>query len=766
MEGIPNHYKKYYVSHKKIKRIILKMGKKYKKKLEKGLIQNTVKHADKQGIKMLPPFLYNDIISQEIKKVNKFSENKYNEIIKNLVGVYKELKKMKYNNEEFEKKKDIEKILDLIGCDIIHFDFYIQKNFKIIMKLVFFFDKVMNISINQWVLLSLIKEKFCNINIENLIVYLSFLYSLIRSINNSEINDNGKSNNGAPWVPPDTFERVSTKFLIKLDHIIYTKVKIVKHLPYLIFGLSNDDIEQNFMSLIEEEEIKNTKNGYQNKGIINDKRFKKPLKESQQITSVYFDNEDATCFSKRILRYENAQLIRFRWYNDNEHDPKKTIFIERKIHHEEWTGENSTKERFELEQKYVLKYMTGELKIRDYFIKKLNNKKKELYKIAHQRSNTNGETNYVDDKKIKNLEKKTNKNIKLANEIQKMILNNNLEPIIRTSYLRSAFQQSTDNTVRISIDTNISMLNEYIKKREYWCRLSEEVLGKNEVIRLNYGIIEVKLKVNKMPEWITHILNSNESINLYKYSKYQTAMALLHSEKIKYIPIWVYENIHERFKSKSSFSDLTIKDSHGHISDFAHNPDFKGAIKNDNNYNGTIDNSTNQYSHKYGYPSNGYVTDINMSAYNTLERMSELEKTFYWINNKYSKNFKENEKINLIKIDPKINFAAERTFLHYAIVSVYITLLALFLDRYKNKNTNIYLVIILLLITSFSSLISSYFFFLKRNHIIQKRKTGESTTKHRRFDSFYSPLILLVLLLFSIILSIYFNFNLKAKPLI
>ncbi|CAD2095203.1 vacuolar transporter chaperone, putative [Plasmodium vinckei brucechwatti] len=766
MEGIPNHYKKYYVSHKKIKRIILKMGKKYKKKLEKGLMQNTVKHADKQGIKMLPPFLYNDIISHEIKKVNKFSENKYNEIIKNLVGVYKELKKIKYNNEEFEKKKDIEKILDLIGCDIIHFDFYIQKNFKIIMKLVFFFDKVMNISINQWVLLSLIKEKFCNINIENLIVYLSFLYSLLRSINNSEINDNGKSNNGGPWVPPDTFERVSTKFLIKLDHIIYTKVKIVKHLPYLIFGLSNDDIEQNFISIIEEEEKKNTKNGNQNKDIVNDKRFKKPLKESQQITSVYFDNEDATCFSKRILRYENAQLIRFRWYNDNEHDPKKTIFIERKTHHEEWTGENSTKERFELEQKYVLKYMTGELKIRDYFIKKLNNKKKELYKIAHQRSNTNGETNYMDDKKIKNLEKKTNKNIKLANEIQKMILNNNLEPIIRTSYLRSAFQQSTDNTVRISIDTNISMLNEYIKKREYWCRLSEEVLGKNEVIRLNYGIIEVKLKVNKMPEWITHILNSNESINLYKYSKYQTAMALLHSEKIKYIPIWVYENIHHRFKSKSSFSDLTIKDSHGHISDFAHNPDFKGAIKNDNNYNGTIDNSTNQYSHKYGYPSNGYVTDINMSAYNTLERMNELEKTFYWINNKYNKNFKESEQINLIKIDPKINFAAERTFLHYAIVSVYITLLALFLDRYKNKNTNIYLVIILLLITSFSSLISSYFFFLKRNHIIQKRKTGESNTKHRRFDSFYSPLILLVLLLISIILSIYFNFNFKAKPLI
>ncbi|SCO63222.1 vacuolar transporter chaperone, putative, partial [Plasmodium berghei] len=518
--------------------------------------------------------------------------------------------------------------------------------------------------------------------------------------------------------------------------------------------------------------ISKIRNDEENKDILNEKKLKKSLKESQQITSVYFDNKDATCFSKRILRYENAQLIRFRWYNDNEYDHNKIIFIERKIHHEEWTGENSTKDRFELEQKYVLKYMNGELNIRNYFIKKFNKKKKELYKIAHQKNSITGQANCVDEKKIKNLEKKTKKNIKLANEIQKMILNNNLEPIIRTSYLRSAFQQSTDNTLRISIDTNISMLNEYIKKREYWCRLSEEVLGKNEVIRLNYGIIEVKLKVNKIPEWITHILNSNESINLYKYSKYQTAMALLHSEKIKYIPIWVYENIHQRFKSKSNFSDITIKDSHGHISDFGkndfvHNPNLKRVIKNDDNDNiDTIGNNMNQYSHKYAYPTNGYAADFNMSTYNTLEKMNELEKTFYWINNKYNKKFKENEKINLLKIDPKINFAAERTFLHYAIVSVYITLLALFLDRYKNKNTNIYLVVILLLITSFSSLISSYFFFLKRNCIIQKRKTGESKTKRLRFDSFYSPLILLVLLLFSIALSIYFNFNFKAKTLI
>ncbi|KNG76727.1 polyphosphate synthetase VTC4 [Plasmodium falciparum IGH-CR14] len=790
MDDIPSHYGKYYVSYKKIKRKILKMGKKYKKKLEKDLVQNTVKMVDKQGMKMLPPFLYNDIISKEIVKINKFAEYKYKEVIYNLKNIYytlkqierdkkKEINNNNNNNNNICTEKDyinmecIEKKLDIIGNDIIHIDFYIHKNCKIIMKLGFFFDKVMNISINQWLRLGLIREKFCNINIDNLIVYLSFLYSLLKD------NINVQDDKNKIWVPPDTFERTSSKFLIRYKDIVYTKVKIVKHLPYLIFGLTNDDIENNFKELIEQEtfaglhmenpsvekkinevcEKINKKVSIQNiDDKMNDisyyipynissdmppkkkeKNIVKPLKESQQITSIYFDNKDATCYSKRILRYENAQLIRFRWYNENEGDKNKDIFIERKTHHEEWTGEVSTKERFVLEQKYVLKFMKGDLNISDFFLKKLkknnnkdyekkelskdyNYKKEEINKILqhgcdynkssqnnnnikniNHNNNNNNNNNIIGEKNTSEYRKKIKKNIKLAKDIQMMIIKNKLEPIIRTSYLRSAFQLQNNNSVRISIDTNVSMLNEYVRKRKNWCRLSEEALRKNEIIRLNYGIIEIKLKTDNMPTWITNILNNNESINAYKYSKYQTAMALLHAEKIKYIPIWIHQNIQSIFHSSNNNID---NNSIQKLSD--------KYITNNSNHVLSLNNNILNMSNPSSYKINIFSNQFNISQYNTLQKYNLLQQTSLWLHNKYNKPNKKYKTINLIKIDPKINFAAERTFLHYMLVSLYINILTLFLEKYKNKRGNLNLLILLLLFTSFTSLISTYFFFLKR----------------------------------------------------
>ncbi|GAB67335.1 hypothetical protein PCYB_113550, partial [Plasmodium cynomolgi strain B] len=738
MVDVPRHYRKYYVSYKKIKRTILRMGRKYKKK--------------------------------EIKKINKFSEKKYDEIIDNLMTTYEQLKSVDSYPTKNEKE-EMEKKIDLIGCDIVHFDFYIQKNCKILMKLGFFFDHVMSISINQWLLLGLIKEKFCNINVDELVVYLSLLYALHRSrCTVNAYNGTTPPDGSRTWVPPDTFERTSTKFLMKYEDIVYTKVRIVKHLPYLIFGLSNQDLEEHFQKFVQ---MKKRKFFDEMDGELEVTEGKnKSLNESQQITSVYLDNKEATCYSNRILRYENAQLIRFRWYNDNDGDPEKVIFIERKIHHEEWTGETSTKERFELEQKHVFRFMTGQMDVQKFF-----QKRRRGAAVGKQPTLVKDPT-LVKAPSVGNLQKKAKKNEALATEIQDMIMKNGLEPIIRTSYLRSAFQLSNDNSVRISIDTNVSMLNEYVSKREHWCRLAEEALRTNEIRRLNYAIIEVKLKVEKIPQWVQAILNSNHFINAYKYSKYQTAMALLHPEKIKYIPVWIHANVHEKFKPDNNYAEsvLTRCSSCGKADDT--NVDsmqasvgvtiekvgsITPAASNRHEVIPLQGNGSLPWNGRKIIDVNGFLhKTTNPSSHQPLEKWNMLDKTSLWLSHKYNRNKNVQEKINLLKIDPKINFAAERTFLHYSLVSVYITLLALFLEKYKNENEQLDLVIILLLATSFSSLISSYFLFLKRIEIIERRKTKEPLLGRRRFDSFYSPLIFLLLLFFSIILSIYFNFNVKA----
>ncbi|KAI5309969.1 vacuolar transporter chaperone, partial [Ascosphaera atra] len=45
------------------------------------------------------------------------------------------------------------------------------------------------------------------------------------------------------------------------------------------------------------------------------------------------------------------------------------IFIERKTHREDWTGEKSVKARFPIKEKYVNAFMSGEMTVESVFEK-------------------------------------------------------------------------------------------------------------------------------------------------------------------------------------------------------------------------------------------------------------------------------------------------------------------------------------------------------------------------------------------------------------
>ncbi|KFG53134.1 VTC domain-containing protein, partial [Toxoplasma gondii FOU] len=70
-----------------------------------------------------------------------------------------------------------------------------------------------------------------------------------------------------------------------------------------------------------------------------------------------------------------------------------------------------------------------------------------------EREEEEAETKYFQDAK-------TQKSLQLACEIQNTLLRHSLLPMVRTSYLRAAFQLSTSNAVRISLDTNLCMVDE------------------------------------------------------------------------------------------------------------------------------------------------------------------------------------------------------------------------------------------------------------------------------------------------------------------
>ena len=70
--------------------------------------------------------------------------------------------------------------------------------------------------------------------------------------------------------------------------------------------------------------------------------FDKDAEMLGQIDSVYFDNSEHFCYNTRLVKKQGSKLVRLRWYNDN----MDNIFVERKVHNENWTLQESEKNRF------------------------------------------------------------------------------------------------------------------------------------------------------------------------------------------------------------------------------------------------------------------------------------------------------------------------------------------------------------------------------------------------------------------------------------
>lgn len=58
------------------------------------------------------------------------------------------------------------------------------------------------------------------------------------------------------------------------------------------------------------------------------------------------------------------------------------------------------------------------------------------------------------------------------------------------------------------MDTNLCMVDELIPNGhpfEPWCRVGEEICGKDQVVRFPYAVLEVKLRALQ-PPWVSNIL--------------------------------------------------------------------------------------------------------------------------------------------------------------------------------------------------------------------------------------------------------------------
>ena len=163
-------------------------------------------------------------------------------------------------------------------------------------------------------------------------------------------------------------------------------------------------------------------------GMYSSPRWCPSTELSTAISSVYFDNEDLELYLGRLEKTEGAEAIRLRWYGDMDVKTVSSplpgasvpltlchiqIFVERKTHREDWTGEKSVKARFPIKEHLVNAYLRGEYTMDDEF--------QELVK------------------KGKKTQQEVDTMIQLANEVQYSILTKKLQPgelSPRTAHLR------------------------------------------------------------------------------------------------------------------------------------------------------------------------------------------------------------------------------------------------------------------------------------------------------------------------------------------
>lgn len=445
---------------------------------------------------------FQEILQSELQKVNQFSCVKHEDLFLGLRRLCEECKKLGKKREDIES---MERRIEALGDEVVHFDTYVRLNYLGFTKITQKFDGCLGVSGSSLFVAGLQSEPFCNVRFDDILILSGLCWARWRNAQSAV-----EQSKDATWKPPECFIRNTSKYWVRPEKVVMLKTRIIRELPYLLFGASTLDQEK----LLEPFALLDL--DYDSLDAPTIGAYSGTLEESQLLSSVYFDSPDAVSYRSRIRREEGARLVRFRWYGENDFSLSKEIFVERKIHHEGWGGKSSAKERCILQQSDIFPFMKGKFDI-DAFYKRL-------------------EAEGMYSSKARKMMKG------ICDEVSEMIQEKKLQPIIRTSYYRCAFQLATSNDVRISLDTQMTMLNEFAGEghpNAPWCKTSNDLLNTDEICRFPFAILEIKLQnVSEAPEWLKQTLADIGAIQVHKFSKFQHAMAFLHPQRVPIMPHW------------------------------------------------------------------------------------------------------------------------------------------------------------------------------------------------------------------------------------
>ncbi|CDK24939.1 unnamed protein product [Kuraishia capsulata CBS 1993] len=460
-----------------------------------------LKHKLKTGMSKSDDKWSNDLeedflglLEKELDKVFNFVKLKHQEILRRIkeneglvFSTVESSKNCPPEEAEFYEQnfEDLEEELSDVIADVHDLAKFTRLNYIGFQKILKKHDKQTN---GKYILKPIFQARleakaFFKDNYDDLVVKLSKLYDLVRTRGNPVKGDSAAGGS------MQNFVRQTTKYWVHPDNITELKLIILKHLPVLVFNAN--------------------------------KEFQA---EDSAITSIYYDDKAMDLYYGRLLKDEGAEAIRLRWYGGMSSD---TIFVERKTHREDWTGEKSVKARFPLKEKNVNDFLAGKMTVSQVFEKARKEGKKSP-------------------QEIESLER-------LAQEVQYRVIKDKMRPVMRSFYNRTAFQLPGDARVRISLDTELTMVREdnfdgKDRTNGNWRRMDIGVdypfanLPDEDVERFPYAVLEVKLQTQmgqEPPEWVREMVASHLVEAIPKFSKFIHGCATLLPERVDLIPFWL-----------------------------------------------------------------------------------------------------------------------------------------------------------------------------------------------------------------------------------
>lgn len=294
--------------------------------------------------------------------------------------------------------------------------------------------------------------------------------------------------------PRDTY--TAHKFWVHQDNLLEVKTYLLRRLPVLVYNPQS-------MKVV-------------------DASQKDPT-----ITSIYFDNDKFDLYQEKVDKAEESGSLRLRW--TGQLDDKPEILIEKKIVNEK-TGSRDI--RLPIKEKNIKSFLAGENKL-----------EKQVQKLEERLG--------ADSEEVKNFKN-------TVEEIQEFVKDKRLEPLIRATYTRTAFQIPGDDRIRVSLDTNLALIREDALDQDRPCRDPEDwhrsdidsqrlefpysTIKKGEISRFEHAILEIKVKDTKSMEnnsFLNDLMSSHLVTEAPKFSKFVHGVAELFEDHVNSFPFWL-----------------------------------------------------------------------------------------------------------------------------------------------------------------------------------------------------------------------------------